>query len=302
MDGGTAESRALSGTESSPNPNCGCPGVAILLSSCNVKGLAALVKIGRWTWAIWIGALSMVLGSAVAGAQTSAGCTTPVALGALSLAPLPTIGVPYTATVITTKIQTLANGKVEHESVTTVQARDAAGRTFEERSLGCQPGPNGIRRAILRKFIFNPATGTTFSWNVDDPAKTVTVLRVPPKMYAPIHTKETVSPEVAARAMQELGIGPGVSLGTRKIAGVTAEGRRFVGASTPGHPYVRETWWNRRLSLEMLNNTYIAAKGRTIVKVVKLKLGPPDPALFVPPAGYAMVPARRRIAEAHRTR
>lgn len=70
----------------------------------------------------WICAVCMAMGSA-AMAQTPAPCTTPVGLGALSLAEIPKVGAPYSATVTTTQDKKLADGSVVHGSVTTYQAR-----------------------------------------------------------------------------------------------------------------------------------------------------------------------------------
>lgn len=249
-----------------------------------MRGTVTMAKMHQWI--AWIGAAS-TMGS-VAGAQSPAPCAVPVALGAISLAPNPTVGAAYSATVRTTVDQTLDDGSVIHLSITTHQARDGAGRHFDEESFGCRPGPDGERHPVLRRFVTDPATGTTTSWTVDDSAKVLHVLHEPPRVARPTvpPTTKQQSPEDERRAMVELGIDPGVDLGSKKIAGVVAEGNRTAGGTQTGHKVVDERWIAKDLGLEMLRITDNPKTGRTTVEVVDLKQGKPDPALFAPPAGY----------------
>src|SRR5580700_4829331 len=107
---------------------------------------------------VWIYAFSIAMGFA-AMAQSPAPCTAPVALGAMSYGPIPKVGSPYTATLTTTQDRTLADGSVVHGSVTTYQARDTAGRLWQKRSLGCQPGPDGERHPVLQTMVSDPGNG-----------------------------------------------------------------------------------------------------------------------------------------------
>jgi hypothetical protein len=135
-------------------------GRALVLTACSIA--AAMQTIGQ-----------------SCAAQGPAPCTTPVALGAMSYGAIPRVGAPYSATVMTTQDQTQSDGTVVHGSVTTYQARDAAGRMWERRSLGCQPGPNGELHPILQILVTDPETRTTISWTVDDPAKVYRVVHEP---------------------------------------------------------------------------------------------------------------------------
>lgn len=245
-------------------------------------------------WIAWIGAVSIVLGSA-AMAQNPAPCTTPVALGATSLAPIPTTGAPYSATVITTQDRTLADGSIVHGSVTTYQTRDAAGRTWQKRSLGCQPGPDGERHPVFQILVSDPATGTTISWKVDDPAKVFRVLHNPPRKPLPPVTTDKSKEAAGIRAMEEMGIHT-EDLGSKKIAGVMADGTRFVNTVPAGQAgndrpikIVNESWVSKDLGLTMLSINDNSKTGRMATEVVDLKQGAPDPALFAPPANYTAV-------------
>lgn len=230
-----------------------------------------------------------ILLTLAAAAQTSTPCTTPVALGALSPnVPIPTLNAPYTATVKTTEDKTLPDGTTVHGSVTTYQARDAAGRLWEKRSLGCQPGPDGLRHPVLQTLIYDPATGTTFSWKEDDPAKELRVLHQPPRHPRPPMATTKEDEEAARAAMEQMGIHE-QDLGTRKIDGVVTEGSRTITTTQANKQIVDETWTAKDLGLQMLEITNNPSTGRRTVEVVDLKLGAPAPALFTPPTGYTTV-------------
>jgi hypothetical protein len=226
------------------------------------------------------------------GAKSPAPCTTPVALGALLLGPIPSVGAPYSATVITTRDQTLANGSVVHGSVTTYQARDAVGRTWEKRSLGCQSGEDGERHPVVQILVYDPGTQTTISWKVDDPARVYRSVHTAPVRPSPAKTDE--QSEAAARsAMEQMGIHT-EDLGSKTIAGVVADGTRTVQTVPAGQAgnnqpikIVDETWIAKDLNLEVLRVDDNSRTGRVVTEVVGLKQDEPDPALFAPPAGYS---------------
>lgn len=254
-----------------------------------MKASIAMAKINQWI--AWVIAAPMGLGFA-AKAQTPASCTAPVALGALSgtlsLASLPTLGAPYTATVKTTEDKTLPDGTTAHASVTTYQARDAAGRLSEKRSLGCQPGPDGVRHLVLQTLIYDPSTGTTFSWKESDPTKELRVIHQPPRHPHPPAATTNENEQAARAAMEEMGIHE-QDLGTRKIDGVVTDGSRTMTTNPAGKEVVDETWVAKDLDLQMLKIWDDPSTVRRTVEIVDLKQGPPDPALFTPPTGYTIV-------------
>jgi hypothetical protein len=213
-----------------------------------------------------------------------------VALGAISYEAYK-IGAPYTATVTETHEQKLPDGSVVRGSATTHQARDSAGKTFEERSMGCQPGPDGERHPVVQRLISDAANGTTTSWNVDDPAKVLHVLHRPPRVARPPAKADEGEDAAARQALAQMGIQE-EDLGSKSIAGVVAQGTRTVNAAPAGRAgsnplkIVDETWVAKDLDLAVLRINDNSAAGKTTTEVVELKLGEPDASLFAPPAGY----------------
>jgi hypothetical protein len=212
----------------------------------------------------------------------------------MSYGPSPKVGAPYVATVTTTHDQTRPDGTVIHGSVTTYQARDAAGREWQKRSLGCQPGPDGVRRPVIQTLVYDPVTGATISWEEDDPAKALRVSHVRPRVPRPPVATDESKEAAARRGLEEMGIHT-EDLGTKKIDGVMAHGTRTVqtvpvqaGIDKPIQ-ILKERWLAKDLDLEMLSITDNSRNGRTNIEVVDLKQGEPDPALFVAPAGYTIV-------------
>ena len=145
----------------------------------------------------------------------------------MSYGPIPKLSAPYSATVTTTHDQTLPDGRVIHGSVTTYQARDAAGREWQKRSLGCQPGPDGVRHPVIQTLVYDPGTGTTISWKEDDPAKILRVVRDRPRVPLPPAATDESKEAAARRGLEEMGI-HSEDLGSKKIAGVMADGTRTV--------------------------------------------------------------------------
>ncbi len=183
-----------------------------------------------------------------------------------------------------------ADGSVIHGSVTTYQARDAAGRLWQKRSLGCRPGIDGVRHPVMQTMVDDPATGTTISWKEDDPAKVLQVVNTPAVKLPPV-TTDSSKEAGAFRPMEEMGI-HSKDLGSKKIAGVMAQGTRTtqtVGVQAGIDKPIQvatETWVAKDLDLALLSINDNSRRGRTTVEVVDLKQGDPDPTLFAAPAGY----------------
>lgn len=233
----------------------------------------------------------------IARAQSPAPCATPVALGAMfSYGNVSKVNAPYSATATTKQENKLADGSVVHTSVTTHEARDSAGRRRVETSLGCQPGPDGERHPVVRIGVSNPATGTSTSWTPDDPAKVYRVIKIPVlTTVAKPETGMDIRQDAAGRhALASMGIRT-EDLGSKSIAGVIADGTRFihkipagVGGKDQPSENVSEIWVARGLGLWMLRIVENPIDGRTTTEVVDLKQGEPDASLFAPPAGYKL--------------
>jgi hypothetical protein len=245
------------------------------------------LKIVRWV--VRISSVTLAFGFG-ARAQSAAPCTTIVALGAISYEAYKS-GAPYTATVTETHEQRLPDGSVVRGSAITHQARDSAGKTFEERSMGCQPGPDGQRHPVVRVLVSDPASGTTISWTVDDPAKVLRVVHGPARVSRPPEKTDERQEAAGHRALAQMGVQE-EDLGSKSIAGAVAQGTRTVNAATArragSNPLkiVDETWVAKDLDLAVLRINDNSATGKTTTEVVELKLGESDASLFAPPAGY----------------
>jgi hypothetical protein len=86
------------------------------------------------------------------------------------------------------------------------------------------------------------------------------------------------------------------SLGSKLIDGVLAEGMRTtqtipVGMEGNDEPLVNttETWTSVDLKLVILRITTSPTAGVQTFRIDNLSLTPPDPSLFMPPAGYTVV-------------
>jgi hypothetical protein len=93
-------------------------------------------------------------------------------------------------------------------------------------------------------------------------------------------------------------------LGTQTIEGVLAEGTRMtttypVGSLGNDRPVttVTETWTSREIGMVVLTRTSDPRRGETTMKLTNISRAEPDPSLFQPPAGYAMVDPSGQPAE-----
>jgi hypothetical protein len=243
------------------------------------------------------GVVCAVLTAVSAAAQTEPPCQLVSMTGGTSYALVPKSGAPFTATLMSTHEQKLADGNTIRAASTARQARDSAGRTMKETTVGCLIGRDGQLRPQLRIEVRDPIAGTISSWTVGERAEKfihVTHFVAPPYNEA-LEQQRALQREQAA---QELGSRPGFrveNLGTRTIMGVTAEGSRTVrtiAAHSAGNDLSMETldevWTAKELSLVVLSISTDPKIGNNRTEVVELEQGEPDPSLFVPPADYTM--------------
>jgi hypothetical protein len=208
-------------------------------------------------------------------------------------APATTEKPPYTATIVTTVDQTLADGNTIHQEQTATQARDSQGRTRSEHQIG-------IAGSAAAKTVINvtdPVNKTVISWVVGSGVANVHSMN-----HATSTTgagRGTVTVEVSGSTGE-----PAVrshddvkteNLGTREIEGIQATGRRTtrtIAAGEEGNaePIVstREIWQSRTLNLVMLSISESPKDGKRVAQVTELQQSEPDAALFQPPADYTV--------------
>jgi len=206
---------------------------------------------------------------------------------------------PYTATLRATQEQRLSDGNVIRASATLHEVRDSTGRTRIEIPAGCFPNQNGDLEQILQISVFDPATQIQQRWFTAGQSwfttpgagrKIVTVVRPPdpeppPKVLTDSSRADPVPPVRESVHTEDLGV--------RTIAGTLAEGMRAtrtVPAGQAGNDVdivtVEELWVGKNIDTVLLENIDDPKDGHISIEVTDLKLGEPDPALFVPPSDY----------------
>ena len=197
---------------------------------------------------------------------------------------------PYTATIVTTVDQTLADGNTIHHEQTETQARDSQGRTRTEHQLGTTSTANP--KVVVT--VMDPVSETFTSWVVGSGVATVRPMHStasPTAVRSPATSESSVSAgEASPRVHDDIKM---ENLGTREIQGVEATGRRTIrtipaGQEGNSEPIVstRETWMSRTLNLTMLSISESPKEGKRMSAVTELQQGEPDAALFQPPPDY----------------
>lgn len=198
-------------------------------------------------------------------------------------------GPAYTATVKQTFEQTLMDGNTIHWTVEEVQARDEPGRTMRQHVEGCEADSGGRPQPRILTAITDPAARTITNWTTGPGTVALTSIShqqgpfVQPDWKDIPHTPSTpYRPQVTRE-----------DLGTRTIAGTEATGIRIteiVPAGREGNDMplklVHETWTDRQNHTTLLAIDDDPRTGRRTWEVESLTVGPPDPALFTPPANY----------------
>jgi hypothetical protein len=201
-------------------------------------------------------------------------------------------GEPYTATLKTTRVQTLADGtKITHTTVVK-QARDSAGKTYRETRMEL---PEGSGNYVANVFIFDPVNRETIFWNTR--VKQATIVHTPDPQQ--IRSDAAPAPRVQATVQPPKAASDPAfhveDLGTQTVNGVTAGGRRItrvIPAGKEGNDQpitvTTETWNSNELKLLVRRVDDDPRSGLTTMELTDLQQGEPDPALFQPPEGYTV--------------
>jgi hypothetical protein len=219
-------------------------------------------------------------------------------------------GAPYSATQISERIQTLADGtRITQPVRKGLMYRDSAGRTRNE-----MPFPVPMRAGPpppVRISIFDPVAGFRYEFNSANkvaqkfamPAARPAIAQpaspaasTPPaagliiagtgKLTAPVTTTQNGAAVNTPKTTSE-------SLGSQLIEGVTAEGTRTTTTWAVGSvgndreiDAISETWFSKQLGVAVLTKNSDPRFGHSITKLTNISLVEPDPALFMPPADY----------------
>ncbi|HEV2578630.1 MAG TPA: hypothetical protein VGU25_15605 [Acidobacteriaceae bacterium] len=195
----------------------------------------------------------------------------------------------YTATVKQSFEQTLPDGNTVHWATESTQARDENGRTLRQRIEGCDLDASGQPQLRMQVEIYDQAGQAFTSWSIGPGSMAIATVN---------HMQTNSQPN-----WKDIPRTPGIpyprpeytteNLGTRTIAGIEATGSRttqIIPAGREGNDsplkVVHETWMNRQNRTILLAIDDDPRTGRNTWEVENLTVGPPDPALFTPPANY----------------
>jgi hypothetical protein len=206
-------------------------------------------------------------------------------------------GEPYSMAHTVTTTKTLADGtKVTNERADR-EMRDSDGRTRIETKHKI----NGKEIPLFMN-VSDPAAHTMMQIRQDQ--KDVIITHFPEqKPRSPAEEVQRAERRAKAEAERDARMTPeerlardGEPLGQRNIAGVLAEGRRFVRTIPIGQRgndrelrIVTESWTSPDLKVVLEYSVDDPIEGRTESKVTELARAEPDPALFKVPEGYKVI-------------
>jgi hypothetical protein len=205
---------------------------------------------------------------------------------------------PYTASAVTERTQTLADGNRITNSSSVFMARDSQGRVRREDTLG-EMEPLHVARTKM-VLISDPVSHTDYFLLPD--AQTVTVVKRDEgaelvaknlRRKLEVVTKERRTIEAAAEHRLEKADVKFEDLGTQDIEGVACQGKRETVTIPAGQlgnerPIVisTEIWSSPDLHGIVLKKHTDPRVGETVYRLTNIKLGEPDASLFQVPSGY----------------
>lgn len=240
-------------------------------------------------------AVAMAAGAS-AGAQSPAPCVSGI-VSYVGYGVMSKVGSPYSATVKSSFEQKLADGNAIHTVTTSHVARDSAGRTRTEMSIGCAMGKDGQLHPRLQVNVNDPQAKTFMNWQEsDDSPKVAWLMHQPDFIPPPTPSEEVVEAQQRATQTQQTERNSHTErLGSKIIDGISAEGTRTVttiaaGAEGNDLPLevVREQWRSRELGIILMAINDDPRRGKTTMELEDLNRAEPDPALFAAPAGYTV--------------
>jgi hypothetical protein len=199
-------------------------------------------------------------------------------------------GAPYSGEQVSEHSQTLADGThISQPRNIQKMWRDSQGRTRNERDIGggYQPDKNGGFALVE---IHDLVEG--FSYVLDDQNKVAHRFT----LTAPPVRQRVAPPQTATAPVRARPQPTSEKLGTQNIEGVIAEGTRMTNTIPIGEMgndralvTTNEMWFSSELKMTVLSKYSDPRNGETTMRMTNISRAEPDPALFMPPAGYAIV-------------
>ncbi len=187
-------------------------------------------------------------------------------------------GAPYSGVQVREVRQSLPNGNQIQRLEDTKFYRDKQGRMRIEVP---QPNPTNDRERVLIE-IFDPVAGAAYILDPSNLTGRKSAFLLPKTQGRSTRKRQ------AGQLEEE-------DLGTRKVNGVEATGRRTketipAGAIGNRQPIVSvtETWTSTALKVPVLSKRSDPRFGDSTVQLTQIALGEPDPSLFQVPEGYRL--------------
>jgi len=169
-------------------------------------------------------------------------------------------------------------------------ARDSAGRTRMERSIGAIGALSAEQASGKAVMIFDPVAGK--SYVLDASSRTARSMAIPASRMAGANVPHERAEHNGAQAKTE-------DLGTQTIQGVSAQGKRVtrvIPAGKEGNEkeidIVTETWYSPDLQAVVMSKTSDPRFGDSTYQLNSITRTEPDPALFVVPSDYTVKEGR----------
>jgi hypothetical protein len=221
-------------------------------------------------------------------------------------------GAPYSAEVVTQRLQILADGNRIEQTTTGSVARDGQGRVRRDEALPALPGGSGEGPHLI---MIDDPVGQVH-WTLDAQTKTATKMPMPamkpgavfglgipaPPVAMAAGTKTffattSTGPEIGFSTRIEGGHADGskTDLGVQTVEGVPAQGTRITRTIEAGQignalPLVitTETWYSPDLKVLVTSKSSDPRIGDTTYKLTNIQRAEPDPSLFQVPADYTV--------------
>jgi hypothetical protein len=185
-------------------------------------------------------------------------------------------------------------------------ARNSAGATRSEAPQVCFKAADGAMKLAYSIRTYDPAQKMFKDWSVygnvigwRDKVVYTTPYPVASTMPAPSRENTSEQRDVAA-GQWFAGEHKTEQLGAKTMFGVGVQGTRTTRTIPPGKEgnvaeivILDEHWWSPALGQDLVVIHDDPRTGETTYEIEDLIFGEPDPALFIPPAGYATEPTRQ---------
>ena len=203
-------------------------------------------------------------------------------------------GAPFSAQVVSTSTQTLADGSHIARNVNAAVARDGQGRTYRMQTMNSLgPVPTGGSKTVI--FVRDPVAHTSHVISPD--TKTDMLSHMPQHPRGPRGDNNGATPQSAGprpenrpqRAHNDETV---ETLSPQMVEGVWAEGKRItrtIPAGSIGNDkelkVVSETWYSKDLQMVVMSKHTDPRMGESTFRVTNIQRAEPDAALFqAPPA------------------